>query len=140
MNPWGYVAIASWTIFILFLLLRWQLAKRAPVYTVQAVLLDKAQDDRKMKYNRTETMNVTYYHLAFVLEESPNGKPLNDRTRLKLFEVDPIAYERVEPGDRGMLTFKGDRLLRFKHFREEQEGQEEQQEQEHTEKADGSAR
>ena len=140
MNPWGYVAIASWTIFILFLLLRWQLAKRAPVYTVQAVLLDKAQDDRKMKYNRTETMNVTYYHLAFVLEESPNGKPLNDRTRLKLFEVDPIAYERVEPGDRGMLTFKGDRLLRFKHFREEQEGQEEKQEKEHTEKADGSAR
>ena len=121
MNPWGYVAIASWTIFILFVVLRWQMAKRAPVYTVQAVLLDKAQDDRKVKFNRKETVNATYYHLAFVLEESPNGKPLNNRTRLKLFEVDPIAYERVEPGDRGMLTFKGDRLLRFKHFREEED-------------------
>lgn len=123
MNPWGYVAIASWTIFILFLVLRWQMAKRAPVYTVRAVLLDKAQDDRKVKFNRKETTSVTYYHLAFVLEESPNGRPLNDRTRLKLFEVDPIAYERVEPGDRGVLTYKGDSLLKFKHLRDgEEEG------------------
>ena len=84
----------------LFVLVKLAVRATAPVKRVPATVVDKYKEVRFSKYSGDGT------HTRYVVIFSARGKKLS-------FPVSEFSYEGYAVNDRGILTYRGDRIIGF---------------------------
>lgn len=100
MLPTQYILIGLFLVIYLILMIRFCRSRFGKVKTVQAVVVHKQKVERKSYH--TPSAQHTRYAVTFQIGE-----------KRKSFYVSALSYQGYRKGERGTLTYRGDRLINF---------------------------